>query len=133
MTVTGTYRPAKVGAGLKVYTSWFGGKKLETGNSLLEALDAPEEKKTLGGVAMPTAEDVAAWMLEELQREKVLYQEAVVSEIETRFGEEFTYANANGNLAIAKRVLEEFRVLSGERVGYLGTRRALLALSPILR
>lgn len=56
--------------------------------------------------------DVAEWMVEELKREKYLHQHTVVSDIQSRFGEEFTYTNDNGNLAIDKRVLGEFRKLT---------------------
>ena len=61
---------------------------------------------------MTTPATVARWMLDELKREKILYQEVVVDEIATKFGEEFTYDNENGNLAIDKRVLKEFRKLT---------------------
>ena len=61
---------------------------------------------------MITAQTIAEWMLEELKREKYLYQEVVVYEIAERFGEKFTYDNENGNLAIDKSVLREFRRLT---------------------
>ena len=63
-----------------------------------------------------TAEDVAAWMLKELRRENILHQEEAVDEIEERFGEEFTYENANGNPTICKPVLDAFRKLTGDEV-----------------
>jgi hypothetical protein len=62
------------------------------------------------------ARDVAAWMLSELKREKYLYQEQVVFDIEETFGEKFTYVNDKGNPAIGKDVLKEFRELSGDSV-----------------
>lgn len=65
---------------------------------------------------MATPRDVAEWMLEELNREDVLYQEPVVSEIEAKFGEEFTYTNENGNPAIDRRVLKAFRAITGDDV-----------------
>ena len=63
-------------------------------------------------------------MLEELKQETILSQEVVAHEISMLFGEEFTYTNADGNLAIDERVLCEFRKLTeniavaigGERV-----------------
>lgn len=58
--------------------------------------------------------DVATWMLEKLRDEGLLYQEVVVHEIAERFGERFTYHNANGNLAISRAVLDAFRKLSGD-------------------
>lgn len=59
---------------------------------------------------------VAAWMLEELRREGLLYQETVVYEIARRFGEGFTYENENGNLAISRAVLNAFGRVSGDEV-----------------
>lgn len=65
---------------------------------------------------MTTSKDVAQWMLEELKREKYLYQNSMVSDIESKFGEEFTYVNENGNPAIDRRVLREFRKLTEDIV-----------------
>jgi hypothetical protein len=48
------------------------------------------------------ASDVAAWMMEEVERVGTLYQDCAVDEIERRFGEEFVYSNENGNPAIRK-------------------------------
>lgn len=59
-----------------------------------------------------TAVDVACWMVEQLREQRYLYQETVVYEIAEKFGSEFVYDNANGNLAIGKRVLAEFRKLT---------------------
>ena len=61
---------------------------------------------------MATSKDVAAWMLQALEERQSLYQEVVVYEIAADFGEEFTYLNASGNLAIDRRVLREFRKLT---------------------
>lgn len=63
-----------------------------------------------------TPEVIAQWMLEELKRVNYLYQETVVYDIASKFGEEFTYHNQNGNLAIDRQVLREFRKLTGDRV-----------------
>jgi len=65
---------------------------------------------------MPSPSDVARWMLAELDRERALYQEDIVWAISQKFGESFTYENQNGNLAIAKEVLSEFRKLTGGSV-----------------
>jgi argonaute-like protein implicated in RNA metabolism and viral defense len=65
---------------------------------------------------MNAPQSIAKWMLEELEREKYLYQEVVVYEIQSKFGEEFTYINENGNWAIDKRVLREFRNLTENTV-----------------
>lgn len=63
-----------------------------------------------------TARDVAAWMLAEFERQGVLHQDEAAFKIAEHFGREFTYDNANGNQAIAKSVLDEFRRLSGKDV-----------------
>jgi len=65
---------------------------------------------------MFTAEDVANWMLSELEKDQILYQETAVSDIQERFGNSFVYDNPNGNLAISKEVLAEFRELTNDQV-----------------
>lgn len=60
--------------------------------------------------------DVANWMLKQVKKDKVLYQQQVVYEINERFGDKFTYVNNNGNLAIVASVLKEFRKLSEDVV-----------------
>jgi hypothetical protein len=61
---------------------------------------------------MPTPADVAKWMLAELDRDRALYQEDAVWTIRQTFGESFICENQNGNLAITKDVLSEFRKLT---------------------
>jgi len=61
---------------------------------------------------MTTAKDVADWMLAELTAATYLEQGAVVYRISEKFGEAFVYQNDNGNLAINKKVLKEFRTLT---------------------
>ncbi len=73
--------------------------------------------------AQVTTEDVAAWMLSELDRQSLLYQEIVVYDIAQRFGDQFTYVNRNGNLAITKNVLDAFRKLSGDDVVWVRRNR----------
>jgi hypothetical protein len=63
-----------------------------------------------------SASEIAEWMLEELQRVEFLYQETVVFDIASRFGEGFTQINDNGNMAIRKDVLSAFRRLTGGSV-----------------
>lgn len=60
---------------------------------------------------MPTAEDVAQWMLDQV-RQGYLYQDRAVYEIHRIFGERFTYDNTQGNLAIGRDVLKAFRRIS---------------------
>ncbi len=66
----------------------------------------------------PIPADVAAWMMREFERcaPAPFYQEVVVYDIAEKFGEEFTYTNANGNLALEKAVLDAFRRVSGDGV-----------------
>lgn len=63
-----------------------------------------------------TPDQVAQWMLDELGRTKYLYQETVVYDIASKFGESFTYYNDYGNSAIDKKVLAAFRKLTGDSV-----------------
>ena len=63
-----------------------------------------------------SAQDVAAWMLDELRRDGMLFQTVVVYEMTKRFGESFAYHNSNGHLAISKAVLDAFRKLSENNV-----------------
>jgi uncharacterized protein DUF6953 len=65
-----------------------------------------------------SASDVAAYMKQrlDLDTEKTLYQEDVVDEIERKFGKKFIYENENGNLAIARAVLVEFRQITPHAV-----------------
>ncbi len=55
-------------------------------------------------------------MLGELNREDCLHQEAVVTDIESKFGQEFVHTNENGKLAIDRQVLKEFRAITGDDV-----------------
>lgn len=63
-----------------------------------------------------TSFQVATWMLEELDRVKFLYQEEAVSQIEVKFGRDFVYENDGGNPAISRKVLSEFKKLTGDSV-----------------
>lgn len=65
---------------------------------------------------MTTPKEVAEWMVEELARVQFLHQQTVVWQISEKFGQEFTYTNENGNLAIDRRVLREFRKLTPDNV-----------------
>ena len=65
---------------------------------------------------MTTQLEVAQWLVAQLEDQGYLYQEIVVGQIATEFGEEFTYINENGNMAIDKKVLKEFRTITGDSV-----------------
>jgi len=70
----------------------------------------------------PTDADVAAWMVEELQRKSHLYQEEVAWDIQRKFGKPFVYDNENGNPAISPGVLKEFKKLTPDVVWSRGER-----------
>ena len=59
-----------------------------------------------------TAIEVATWMATEVRAKKELYQDEAVDGIERKFGSSFIYENSNGNQAISKAVLEQFRQLT---------------------
>lgn len=63
-----------------------------------------------------TDKQVAEWMWETVKDGTYFYQEVAVYQILDQFGEQFTYTNENGNLAISKKVLAEFKKLSGDKV-----------------
>ncbi len=63
-----------------------------------------------------TPQTIAQWMLDELNRTKILHQDVVVSTILSQFGGEFCYFNDGGNHVIDRRVLNAFRALTGEQV-----------------
>lgn len=64
----------------------------------------------------PTPLDVAKFMRDRMEESGDLYQEDIVGEIHDRFGEAFLYENENGNLAIGRPVLDEFRKLTPDCV-----------------
>lgn len=61
---------------------------------------------------LPISIDVAKWMRDKIIEDKTMYQEHVVYKIRDEFGEKFIYTNDNGNPAISKTVLKEFRKLT---------------------
>jgi hypothetical protein len=65
---------------------------------------------------MATAREVAQWMSQEVEKSGILEQEVAAFTILKKFGEEFTYTNDNGNIAIARNVLAEFRKLTDKTV-----------------
>jgi hypothetical protein len=72
---------------------------------------------------MPTAKDVAEWMLEQFNSTRWLYQDTVVYKIKKQFGAEFVYLNANGNYGISKEVLKHFRQMTeGQAIWERGSR-----------
>ncbi len=65
---------------------------------------------------MTTHADVAKWMNDNLRSSKCLYQDMAAMDIISIFGDEFTYMNENGNIAINKKVLYLFKKLTGDSV-----------------
>jgi hypothetical protein len=55
---------------------------------------------------------VAEWMLAQLESKTRLDQGTAVHQIGQKFGKDFVYQNASGNLAISKSVLKNFNKLS---------------------
>ena len=55
-------------------------------------------------------------MSQELDRVQFLRQDQAAYDIKSTFGNEFTYINEHGNLAIDRRVLREFRTLTKDDV-----------------
>ena len=54
---------------------------------------------------------VAEFMINEILEKGYVYQEYLVHDIQEKFGDDFVYINENGNLAISKKVLNEFKKL----------------------
>lgn len=52
---------------------------------------------------------ICEWMIDQLQERKQLYQRQVVDFIRSQYGDKYLYTNENGNPAIEKIVLREFR------------------------
>lgn len=74
---------------------------------------------------MPSADDVAQWMLTALNAQGgYLAQEDAAYEIQRRFGEQFTYYNENGNPAIRRDVLAAFRKMTEKSVVWMRSERA---------
>jgi hypothetical protein len=72
---------------------------------------------------MATAKDVAEWMVVQLDDSTYAYQEMVVYQTKKQFGDDFVYFNENGNLAIGKDVLREFRKATEGKVVWERTER----------
>jgi hypothetical protein len=72
---------------------------------------------------MPTARDVAEWMVVQFNCTRWLYQETIVHKIKNQYGAELVYLNANGNHGISKEVLKHFRQMTeGQAIWERGSR-----------
>ncbi|TDF96265.1 DUF6953 family protein [Paenibacillus piri] len=65
-----------------------------------------------------TADEVAAWMINEVKFAGILYQSDAVERIREKFGESFIYVNENGNTSISKEVKKAFKKLHRGRVAW---------------
>ena len=63
-----------------------------------------------------TPKQVAEWMAEQLEDTAELLQQAAAYEIQDRFGAEFVCLDAFGDLGIARKVLYQFRKITGDTV-----------------
>jgi hypothetical protein len=63
-------------------------------------------------------------MVDQLDTSHWLYQQDTAAKVQHLFGASFTYFNSNGNLAIGKDVLREFKKLTGNTVVWERGQRA---------
>ena len=73
---------------------------------------------------MDDAKTVAKWLYDKIMAGNYTYQETVVYEIKKIYGDQYTYTNINGNLAIGKDVLKEFGKLKGDDIVWDRSERA---------
>lgn len=64
-------------------------------------------------------QDIALWMLQKLEKEKVLYQVEVVEFLEKERHLDALIENDNGNIVISPAVLSAFRKLTKDRVVWI--------------
>lgn len=79
---------------------------------------------------MTTAKEVAEWMFSQFDKSNYLYQDDTAFNIEKNFGNDFVYDNENGNRAIAKSVLKEFRKITEGKVVWERSEKAWRKLKP---
>ncbi|HHQ6550893.1 TPA: DUF6953 family protein [Serratia fonticola] len=60
--------------------------------------------------------DVSSWMMTNLQAEGCLYQQDVVDYLVKKDNEQHLKENADGNQALSAKIINKFRVDSGENV-----------------
>ena len=59
---------------------------------------------------------IAAWMQSELEKHGCLYQDDVVDHVVKANGDTFLRENADGNLVLGRKLLNQFRKLNEEEV-----------------
>ncbi|MBO7745695.1 hypothetical protein I8J29_15900 [Paenibacillus sp. MWE-103] len=65
-----------------------------------------------------TAEEIARWMLAELEASGRLEQDRAVAHILSRYGDSYLYRHENGNVSIDKDVKKRFKKLHGGRAAW---------------
>jgi hypothetical protein len=65
---------------------------------------------------MATSDEVARWMLLQIEKHRVLYQDDAAAGIARTFGEAFICKNENGKATIRRDVLSAFRILTEDLV-----------------
>lgn len=78
---------------------------------------------------MSLHEQIATWMLSQFIG-SYLYQEEIVCALNKQYGDDATYQNDNGNLAIDRKVLKEFKKLTDGRVVWERGEKAWRKLTP---
>lgn len=63
-----------------------------------------------------TPRQVAEWMIKQLEAEEELYQQPTAYKILEIFGEEFVALDANNELGISRKVLYQFKKMTGDTV-----------------
>lgn len=67
---------------------------------------------------MTSRTDVAKWMIDKVDRDKVLHQADAVIAIERKFGRDWVHENASGILGIDRTVLTSFAKLHRGRIAW---------------
>ena len=70
-----------------------------------------------------TPTDVANWMLGQLHRDACLYQDDVVDMLVKHGADTLLHENADGNVVLAKPLLDAFMALSAETVVWIRPER----------
>ncbi|WP_028547158.1 DUF6953 family protein [Paenibacillus taiwanensis] len=65
-----------------------------------------------------TAQQVAEWMVAEIEFKGIAHQADVIDYVRTHFGESFVFVNENGNASLEKEVKKAFRKLHRGRVAW---------------
>jgi len=73
---------------------------------------------------MPTASEIAEWMVERYLRRTRLPQDEIARALSREFGDDAVYRNKNGNLAIKPGVLREFRKRTEDTLVWLRSEKA---------